>query len=313
MPIDSVDREALRLGVAGAGATGGYLTAALANAGFDVTLLARGSTAKAVIRDGITVRGPGERRLHARPARTVVAGQTVEPVDVTLFCVKAYDTAQAAEDIAALVGERGRILCLQNGIANEEVLASVYGSDRVLSGVLYIGAERAEPTVIDCRTGARIILGSYDGQPNELLGRVQGALSEAGVDCTVEESIRAAKWQKFLFNCGLNPLTALTGQRLGQIRSVPAGRRLFEALVDEALEAAVASGAPVPPDARSTVMATADRMDISSSMAEDRAAGRPMELEAFTGHVLRLAQAHGVPAPHSSVVHALLQVVDARG
>ena len=147
-------------------------------------------TAKAVIRDGITVRGPGERRLHARPARTVVAGQAVEPVDVTLFCVKAYDTAQAAEDIAALVGERGLILCLQNGIANEEVLASVYGSDRILSGVLYIGAERAELSVIDCRTGARIIFGSYDGQPNELLGRVQSVLSEAGVDCTVEASIR---------------------------------------------------------------------------------------------------------------------------
>ena len=63
---------------------------------------------------------------------------------------------------------------------------------------------------------------------------------------------------------------------------------------------------------RGTVMATADRMDISSSMAEDLAAGRPMELEAFTGHVLRLAQAHGVPAPHSSVVHALLQVMDLR-
>lgn len=313
MSTDSVECKGLRLGVAGAGATGGYLAAALANAGFDVTLLARGSTAEAVARDGITVRGPGERRLHARPTRTVVAGQAVDPVDVTLFCVKAYDTAQAAEDIAALVGDRGLVLCLQNGIANEEVLASVYGSDRILSGVLYIGAERAEPAVIDCRTGARIIFGSYDGQPNELLGSVQSALCEAGVDCTLEESIRAAKWQKFLFNCGLNPLTALTGQRLGQIRSVLAGRRLFEALVDEALAAAVASGAPLPPEARSTTMATADRMDISSSMAEDLAAGRPMELDAFTGHVLRLADAHGVPAPHTSVVHALLQVADARG
>ena len=303
--------KGLRLGVAGAGATGGYLAAAAAHAGIDVTLLARGRTAEAITRDGITVRGPGERVIQARPTRVVQAGEDVEPVDITLFCVKSYDTEQAAKDVANLVGDTGLILCLQNGVANEDVLASLYSSERIMSGVLYIGAERTEPAVIECSTDARVTFGPYQGlATRSAWPSLQTALSAAGIQCTVDEQIRAAKWQKFLFNCGLNPLTALTRRRLGGIRANPAGRHLFETLIDEAMSAALASGAPLAPDAREQVMATADRMDISSSMAEDLTAGRPMELEAFTGHVLRLGQEHGISAPETAVVHSLLQVLD---
>lgn len=301
----------LRLGVAGAGATGGYLAAVAANAGVDVTLLARGRTAEIISRDGITVRGPGDRVLQARPARTVQAGDDIEPVDITLFCVKSYDTEQAAKDIANLVGDKGLILCLQNGVANEDALADLYDSNRIMSGVLYIGAERVRPGVIKCTTDTRVTFGPYRGKATRGAWQaLQEVLTAAGIQCSVDEEIRAAKWQKFLFNCGLNPLTALTRRRLGSIRATPAGKHLFEALIDEARSAALASGAPLAADAREQVMATADRMDISSSMAEDLMAGRPMELDAFTGHVLRLAQAHGVPAPQTSVVHALLQVLD---
>jgi 2-dehydropantoate 2-reductase len=225
--------------------------------------------------------------------------------------VKSYDTEQAARDIAGLVGTSGTILCLQNGVANEDVLAELYGADRVLSGVLYIGAQRVAPGVIERSTDARITFGPYQGDATRPMWEpVLESLTAAGVECTLDEQVRAAKWQKFLFNCGLNPLTALTGQRLASIRSVPRGRELFEGLVDEALQAAQTSGAPIPSDARASVMATADRMDISSSMAEDLAAGRPMELDAFTGHVLRLASSHGVEAPTTSVVHSLLTVLD---
>jgi 2-dehydropantoate 2-reductase len=305
--------HALRVGVAGAGATGGYLAAALANAGVDVTLLARGRSADVISRDGITVRGPGDQEIHARPRRVVQAGDDVDPVDVTLFCVKSYDTEQAARDVSALVGSEGTILCLQNGVANEDVLADLYSKSRIMSGVLYIGAERVDAGVIERSTDARITLGPYDGRTTEAMWEpLRAMLTAAGVQCTINEHIRAAKWQKFLFNCGLNPLTAITRQKLGTIRSGAAGQQLFEGLIDEALAAAVASGAPLAVDAKDQVLATADRMDISSSMAEDLAAGRPMELDAFTGHVLRLAREHQTSASRTAVVHELLSVLDVR-
>ena len=304
----------LRVGVAGAGATGGYLATALAGGHVEVTVLARGETATTVAREGLTVEGPDGSLLASRP-RVVTATSPVDPVDVVLFCVKTYDTEQAADDVAGLLGGDGVVVCLQNGIANEDALAARYGAERVYAGVLYVGAERVAADRIRRHTPARVVLGPYEHGARELHPSVAAlvtALHEADVAVTVDADVLAAKWQKFLFNCGLNPLTALTGRRLGAIRATERGRALFTTLVDEAARVAQASGVTLAPDVRDRVTAVADRMDISSSMAEDRAAGRRLELDAFSGHVLRLARRHGIDTPVTATVHALLEVVDAR-
>jgi len=106
----------------------------------------------------------------------------------------------------------------------------------------------------------------------------------------------------------LNPLTALTGLRLGAIWADEGGRALALALLDEALAAGRAAGAPLFPDARERTLALAAVTDISSSMAEDLAAGRAIELDAFTGCVRRLGHAHGVPTPATDLVHTLLSL-----
>jgi 2-dehydropantoate 2-reductase len=305
----------IHIGVVGAGATGAYLAAALTSADYDVTILTRGRSTSAIRERGITIVGADDGSIVAKPARVVESGDRIEPVDVTLFCVKAYDTAEAANDAAGLVGDDGAILCLQNGVANEERLAEVYGEHRVMSGVLYIGAERLDPGVVRVLTPARVMFGPYTEATaaTKLIGpRLQMALEAAGVDTTLDGSIRSAKWQKFLFNCGLNPLTAITGKRLGEIRSHPAGRAIFSALIEEATRAAQAAGAPIAGDALEQAEATGDQMDISSSMAEDLKAGRALELDAFTGHVLDLAEEAGMAAPTTRIVHALLEIVDPR-
>ncbi|MGH3382999.1 MAG: ketopantoate reductase family protein [Nocardioidaceae bacterium] len=304
--------EGLRFGIVGAGATGGYLAAALADADLNVTVLAKGRTAEVIRTEGIRVHGPGGHVLNAHPAAVVTAVDDIPPVDVTLVCVKSYDTAAVVKDIAKLVGDSGLILCLQNGVANEETLVAEYGSDRVLSGVLYIGAERVAPGVIERSTEARISFGPYEAADvHPALEAIQAAFMSAGIECSIDERIRAAKWQKYLFNCALNPLTALTMQRLGPIRATTPGRRLFDALLDEAYAAASAAGAPLGADARDEVVKVADRMNISSSMAEDLAAGRSMELDAFSGHVVRISDQHDTDAPVTRVVYDLLAVLDA--
>lgn len=304
----------IKFGVVGAGATGGYLAAALASAGNPVTMLARGESAGVIARDGVTVHGPDGEIRTVRMSRVVQAGESVDdPVDVALFCVKSGATARAAEAVRPLVGDTGRILCLQNGVNNEDVLAEAFGADRILSGVLYIGAERVAPGVIKSSTHARTTIGPYRGEATRPLWQpTRDAFVAAGVSCVIDENIRGAKWQKFLFNCGLNPLTAVVREKLGTIRATESGRALFDALVDEAIVAARAAGAPLAADARERVDDTADRMDISSSMAEDLSAGRPMEIDAFTGYVLELAQNHGVDTPTTRVIDGLLRVLNGK-
>lgn len=300
-------KEKIRIGVVGAGATGGYLAAKLAKAGAKVTLLARGRSLETIRERGITLH-TAEGTEIGKPAAVVATGERSQPVDVVLCCVKSYDTDEAARQMQGLVGRGGRVLCLQNGVVNETTLSNYFPRENIMSGVMYIGAERTAPGVIKCHTPARILFGPTHEGNAALAQRLKSAFDTAGIECTIEDNIVRSKWQKFLFNCGLNPLTAVTAMRLGSLIDSPEGARLFGALVDETIAVARALGAPIADDAREKVWEVARRMNISSSMAEDLAAGRPIELDAFTGFVVEHGWRLNVATPVSRVFYDLLSL-----
>ncbi|WP_433757155.1 ketopantoate reductase family protein [Nocardia sp. CA-135398] len=153
-------------------------------------------------------------------------------------------------------------------------------------------------------------VGPYLGTDLAASSQVRELFSSANIKAAVEPDISRSKWQKFLFNCGLNPLTAITKKRLGELLSHQATAVVFDMLVDEAAAAALAAGAPLAPDHKARVDDTAARMDISSSMAEDLAAGRKIELDAFSGYVIELGEAHGVPTPVTRAAHGMLVALD---
>lgn len=298
------------VGIIGAGATGGYLAGRLAAAGVEVTLVARGRTRELIEAEGIHLLEPDGAKIDARPARVVSDGDAVTPVDMVIVAVKSYDTGEAARLAAPLMGENGYILCTQNGIDNELILSETFGAGRVVPGVFYIGAERTAPNVIACSNPPRLVVGAAAGEGRPVGDELGALFAHAGIPCTVDAEILASKWQKFLFNCGLNPLTALTRLRLDEILVRPKGRETFEGLVDEALAVALASDAPLRADAREQVMATAARMNISSSMAEDLKAGRAIELDAFSGLVRKLGRDTGIATPVTDTVYDLLAILD---
>src|SRR5699024_960031 len=315
-----------------------------ARAGIGVTLAARGTSARQISREGITI-VDGDGRWRATPTDVIdtsgpsmagsgtgmagsgagvagrgagVAGRgaSEEPLDVVLVCVKTYDTDVVLPVIERLREPGTAVLSLQNGVRSDDALASHFGPEKVLSGVLYIGAHRHGPGKIECTSPPRIFVGPYAAGAGDAgrslergaAGRFVNLCHEAGIEAVSDEAILTAKWQKFLFNCGLNPLTALTGKRLGTILADAATRQIFVDLVSEAAAAGRAAGAPLAEDAHAQAMATAERMDISSSMAEDLAAGRALELDAFSGHVLELAQRYGCEAPVTRSIDGLLRV-----
>ena len=303
--------EIRTVAVVGAGATGAYLAAELTDAGLPVTLVARGASLAKIRSGGIEVRRPDGTTRVARPAQVVGVTEVSDPVDLVLFCVKTYDTVAATRLVEPLLRTGGYVLCLQNGVKNEQLLADVVGGSNVLSGVLYIGSQRAAPGVIVCSSLPRIVIGPYEGAGLVESRAVKELFDSAGIECTVDPQVGGAKWQKFLFNCGLNPMTAITGRRMAQLLAEPATAGIFHALVDEAAAVAVAAGAPLPDGYRANVTAIAQRMDISSSMAEDLNAGRALELDAFTGYVIALGESTGTPTPSTKVVHGILTALDA--
>jgi 2-dehydropantoate 2-reductase len=166
--------------VVGAGATGGYLAAQLAKAGVSVTLVARADSLRQIRSSGITLERPDGERETIRPQRVLAANEIEHRADLVLFCVKSYDTEAAAHLLTPLVADDGHVLCLQNGVKNEQILAAAIGDSRLLSGVLYIGSERLSPGVIRCSMPPSLIVGPYAGADLTSSTKVQEPLLSAG-------------------------------------------------------------------------------------------------------------------------------------
>jgi 2-dehydropantoate 2-reductase len=227
-----------------------------------------------------------------------------------LFCVKSFDTDEAAARLHPLIGEETAVVSLQNGVDNEERIARHVGPDHVMGGAAFIFASVAEPGVFEDAGGpARVEFGEMDGRRSERAEVLLEAFVDAGVDAQLSEDIRAVLWNKFAFICAQAGMTAAVRLPIGEIRKVPEAMALFRRIVEEVCAVASASGTTLPPDTADRHVAFA--MDLEpgglSSLHFDLTHGRRMELEALHGTMVRRAAEHGVPAPMNEAVYSILR------
>jgi 2-dehydropantoate 2-reductase len=299
----------MRVTVMGSGGTGGYFGGLLARSGEDVTFIARGAHLAAIRKNGLTVRS----RLvgdFTVPARATDDPAQSGPVDLVLFCVKAYDTESAAERLRPAVGPDTVILPVQNGIDSAERIGRIVGAGRVMGGLAGVSSVVAAPGVIEHRAGPDVIqLGELDGPPSPRTARVVDALARAGIKAQVRPDMRVALWEKFVLICGLSGLTALTRLPLGTVLACPETRTLFGQVMEETQTVGQATGVPVPGDHAAKMMKFFQASDpaIRGSLYYDLAAGRRLEIETLNGTVVRLGQERGVLTPANFAVYAALK------
>ncbi len=297
----------MRIAVYGAGGIGGYFGGRLAQAGADVHLIARGDHLAALREEGLTVHSVDGDFHVDLPA-------TDDPADVgvcdfVLVCVKSFDTESVAKAADPLVGPDTGLLSLQNGLTNEDVLADRFGSERVLGGVAYVFSTIAEPGVIEHTGGpGSITFGELEGGGSARAERLAALCEEADVEATVVDNVAAALWEKAAFICAQAGTTAAVRLPIGEIRSTEASWELFRRLVEEAVAVGEAAGADLPDGLveRWTAFAEDLEHDALSSLHYDLTNGKPMELEALHGEVVRTASEHGVDAPMHEAVYAVL-------
>ena len=146
----------MRIVVMGAGGTGGYYGGMLARAGLDVCFITRGEHLRAIRQNGLkVVTTQGEFMVRAKATDEP---SHVDPVDLVLFCVKAYDTDEGARAIIPLLAKGGSVLTIQNGIDNRERIGAILGKEKVLSGVAYITSQIEAPGIIRQGGGPRSII-----------------------------------------------------------------------------------------------------------------------------------------------------------
>src|SRR6185503_300772 len=216
----------MKVCIYGAGAIGGLMAAWLARAGHEVSVVARGAQLEAIRRHGLRVRSKGEAESFRIKAESDPAKLGAQ--DYVLVAVKAQSLTQVAENISPLLGADTSVVTAMNGVpwwffhglrnGNNHLesldpggkLSRAIPTERVVGCVIHLAASTPEPGVVSHNMGAKLILGEPGGKNTARTGRIGDALTAAGFEVIVTETIEKEFWVKLLGNVSFNPVSALT-------------------------------------------------------------------------------------------------------
>ena len=299
----------MRITIFGTGGVGGYFGGRLAQAGEDVTFIARGEHLRAIKSNGLRVdSSSGDFVVYPAQATDNVAeaGET----DLVVLGVKAWQVPDAARAIQPVVGPNTTVVPLQNGVDAVSQLVAELGSDNVIGGLCRIVSYVVAPGHIrHAGFTPTIIIGELDNRHSERIETIAQVFRHAGLDTTIAPDIQVALWTKFLFIASFSGVGAMANAPAGVIRSDPKWRRHIRNAMNEIYTLAHARGIKLPPDSIDKVMSAVDGLpeDATSSMQRDIAAGKPSELESQNGAVVRMARQAGVEVPTHELIYETLR------
>jgi len=299
----------MRIAVVGAGGVGGGFGAALAQAGADVTFIARGAHLAAMKSAGLKVSGP-RGDIHLEPTRATDNPAEIGQVDIVLFCVKLWDVESAGEQIRPLIGADTAVIPLQNGIDAAERLIPILGKNAMMGGVAQISASITAPGVIQ-QVGSfmRMIFGELDGRKSRRGEALLALCHRGGFDASLSEQILTELWMKFILLASNAGLMALARQPIGKLRDDPELRPIFLAAWREVIDVGRAKGVALPADALDKILDFTSHAPpaMKASMALDLDRGNRLEVPWLSGRVADLGRQLGIPTPTHSMIHAMLK------
>ncbi len=312
--------DKIKVAVVGAGGTGGFYGGALARAGDDVTMIARGPHLAAIKKNGLQVNSVLLGDFHLDVGATDDMS-TVGPVDLVIFAVKSYGTNAAIRDMGPLVGDGTMIISTQNGIDSERLLGEAFGPEHVLGCTATVSAMIEAPGVVAQQGGpGSLVIGEMSGvhgaaqhdvvdTPSQRVVGLVARCKAAELAAETHDNIELAIWQKFVFICALSGMTALTRKPIGEIFAQESTTAMFLQVLSEVADVGRAEGVALPDDtAAKTLAATQAREPfIIGSMGHDLIAGRPIEIGLLNGRVVELGEKHGIPTPANFAIAAALK------
>lgn len=305
------------IAVMGAGAVGSFFGGMLARSGARVTLIGRPPHVAAVMRDGLVIERATSRETIRMAASTDVA--VARDAEIVLFCVKSFDTENAAKMLAPYLARETIVISIQNGVDNVSRIREISGVDAIAAAV-YVAVELPAPGTIRHFGRGDLLVGELpggialsDARSQRRCDVIASLFVRAGVPCKVSNDITADLWTKLVMNCAYNAISALSRTRYGPLVSEPLARDLMAQVVHEILAIAPSCGVRMP---RGTsilddVWRLADGMPGAiSSMAQDLAGGRRTEIDSLNGYVTRRGAEFGIPTPVNRTLLALVKLLE---
>ena len=320
----------LKIAVIGAGAIGGTTAAFMKKDGWDPILVCKHAHTPAQIeRQGLQI--SGLKGAHTVPLRAVqVIADLPQDLDVVFHATKANDCEAAARELVSHLKPTSQVVSLQNGIC-EDALGVILGRHRIIGCVVGWAATHAGPGRIEVTSPGEFVLGYIDQHSDAQLETIRSML-DAVQPARVSDNIMGELYSKLMINSCINSLGAITGVALGELMAVRKIRRIFFAIMREALAVANAMGLRVAPS-------TGGKLDyyrflagngmlkqvhrhlvfriigfkyrrVRSSSLQSLERGRPTEIDYLNGYICDRAGQHGVPVPLNQAVVAMVKAIE---
>ena len=295
----------LSIAVMGAGSVGCYFGALLARAGHPVTLIGRAAHVQSIAQQGLRLQTASLDLFI--PVRASTDAASIAGADVVLFCVKSTDTEHAAAQIQPYLAPHTQVLCLQNGVDNDERVRRILGAQPVAATVVYVATAMAGAGHVRHFGRGELVIA-----PGPQSDRIARQFSAAGIPTEVSHDVRAALWQKLIINCVYNALSALTQQSYGWLVAQAGTEAVMQDIIRECKAVAQADGVDLPPQLDEAVAAIARTMPGQlSSTAQDLARGKATESDHLNGYVVQRGQALGIATPANRLLQLLVQLQQA--
>jgi 2-dehydropantoate 2-reductase len=302
----------MRIAIFGTGGVGGYFGGRLAQAGEDVTFIARGEHLRAIQTRGLRVESLGGD-FTIDPAKATDDVNEVGAVDLVVLGVKAWQVPEAARAMKPMVGPKTTVLPLQNGVDAVGQLTAELGTDHVIGGLCKIVSFVVGPGHIrHAGFAPLVVIGEVDNCHSDRVVAIEKVFDVAGIETMIAADIHTALWMKFLFIASFSGVGAIANAPAGILRSNPELRAQMLQAMNEIYALAHARGIKLLPNSIETVMAGINALpeDATSSMQRDIAAGKPSELESQSGAVVRMARESGVQVPTHELIYAKLRPLE---
>jgi 2-dehydropantoate 2-reductase len=307
----------------GAGAIGGWLGVKLAQAGCEVSVVARGATLQALLADGLRLQSGGE--THAVPVAASAVPADLGVQDLVVVAVKAPAMADVAKAIRPLLGPDTVVLTAMNGVPwwffegfggryagtrlkavdADGSIAEAIPAGHIVGCVVHASNSVASPGLVKHHMGNKLIVGEPSGEKTARVQALVALLEKAGFETVLADQIQKDAWYKLWGNMTVNPISAMTGATTDKLLDDDLVRNFISAVMLEAREIGARIGIPIEQSPEDRHQVTRKLGSFKPSMLQDAEAGKPVELDALVTVVKELGELTGVATPYTDALLGL--------
>ncbi|MDD5477020.1 MAG: 2-dehydropantoate 2-reductase [Candidatus Omnitrophica bacterium] len=301
----------MKIVVVGSGAMGSLFAAFLTKSKEELWLLDKNKESAAKINaSGISLEGVSGS--WQAKVKTTANTEDIGKADLVLICVKAFNTKSAVEQIKPILGQNTKILTLQNGIGNVEIISEIAGEQRVIAGITSQGATLIETGKIRHAGSGETIIGAIDGKTPVELRAIREIFNKVGLETKMSRDIKSLIWSKLIINVGINALTAITRLPNGKLPEYEGTKRILRDAVTEAARIAKRKRIKlIFDDPLAKVEAVCEgTSDNLSSMLQDVLRKKRTEIDFINGVIVRLGQEMGISVPTNKLLLDLIKTIE---